>query len=1109
MAGSPSSKVAAFVANSRLNCFPKAPRASCHGQQDCTPVSSELGLNMERFSNTARQVPKFASFKPKPKEASTKLEEAKATPAPHAPRKDSHIHGDRRRHKHHARSSRELSLRHSPAVSEHTAPDLPAAPPAPSERVFFSDRKGDKENVTYGSLHRYSVPPFSRSGGGRVVGLPAFARIDRELSNEKQTVVRTENLDRGLRSRKGIWSTIPARDEIRIRPAQNPLEEDHNSDFLLLRPRKRRRLLSESSDSGNHDSDDVESRNYRSIEGKATAKEYDSDPDTESATRHDVDGGARKKGVELSRIAEKEPQNGQAWLDLIDHQDVEQAQRQVGLLLTLAERQSLAKIKLSMISKALQRVQRPDHRELLLIRSVEEAARITDPTQMHKKWQEVLRDNPHMARLWIPYLNFLQTTFSTFHFDDLREAFSLCLKALDKIRSNRNEQGNMHVHVYLLLRMTVCIRDAGFVEQAVAIWQATLELNFFRPPNLDGETPPRKLMELLEEFWESEVPRLGEKGAQGWSAYSLDDGYEAEAAETASVDHHASVNIKSWYEREDNATARSRMPSRSLDGESYDPYRVVLFSDIRDYVPDIPAQDHDLLVHAFLAFCGLPPLQSASDVVRTWWRDPVLHSPDSLRIDGPSESTGPEDTSPSNIANSDSLRPLTQSALCCPKSCLAISPDTLFADPSAWFSATTSTKVNPAESKNRVSLDWVRQTLRTLVDHDVCGEDLAEALLSLEHHSYPASVRKTAKALLKRRPSSLRLYNTYALVEHRLGNETAGDNVFLTAIGMSGSQPDCVLLWRSWILEALFNGNQAEAFLRLLALSSDGQKVSNARSGTPEPADIFEAQTGLIACRDKHLNNKELGRAASYIECLIFLSYLSSETPLEAALSIFNSNLSIFPTIGPVAQRYRELFHQTFARLLYHHVTHHSRFRPSLVRNFLSDSIDLFPENTIFLSLFAWNEARFRVDDRVRSVIQTQLRSPTHGVSGRQESYILLLFAVHLELSRAVARGSNVHSIRSAFERAVGSDAAKHSPALWKWYFDFEVSRNEKVRAKAAFYRAIRICPWAKELYSLPFRSLVESMDTEELRGCYQLMLEKELRVHIPLDETATANGKE
>ena len=63
-------------------------------------------------------------------------------------------------------------------------------------------------------------------------------------------------------------------------------------------------------------------------------------------------------------------------------------------------------------------------------------------------------------------------------------------------------------------------------------------------------------------------------------------------------------------------------------------------------------------------------------------------------------------------------------------------------------------------------------------------------------------------------------------------------------------------------------------------------------------------------------------------------------------------------------------------------------------------------------------------------------------------------------------------------------------------------------RAKAVYWRAVRACPWVKELYLLAFEYLGEEMGEEELRGVYEMMEEKGLRVHVALEDHIEERGE-
>lgn len=123
--------------------------------------------------------------------------------------------------------------------------------------------------------------------------------------------------------------------------------------------------------------------------------------------------------------------------------------------------------------------------------------------------------------------------------------------------------------------------------------------------------------------------------------------------------------------------------------------------------------------------------------------------------------------------------------------------------------------------------------------------------------------------------------------------------------------------------------------------------------------------------------------------------------------------------------------------------------------------------------------------------------------SKAQNSVMPHFFAIYSELHRGVTFGSNISTIRSTFERAVKSDSGAQCAGLWKLYFLFEHSRSEMERAKGVFWRGLRACPWAKDLYMLAFERLKgqKVLSEADTRGIYELLGENELRVHVGLED--------
>lgn len=87
------------------------------------------------------------------------------------------------------------------------------------------------------------------------------------------------------------------------------------------------------------------------------------------------------------------------------------------------------------------------------------------------------------------------------------------------------------------------------------------------------------------------------------------------------------------------------------------------------------------------------------------------------------------------------------------------------------------------------------------------------------------SVKKVAKALLKKFTTSLLLWNGYAQVEWRGGKIDSARNIFSTALGMSKGFPEAdlrnaILLWRTWAWEELVDPSQA---IRILLSVESGK----------------------------------------------------------------------------------------------------------------------------------------------------------------------------------------------------------------------------------------------------------------------------------------------
>lgn len=1038
--------------------------------------------------------------------------------------------------------------------------------------LFLVDNVGDPENLSYRTLHRHAIPSYFRSGAGSVIGSSPSNKIDRLVSGDKVVVLSGNR--HGLPSQKET-NTLSKYNDIGRRNLRIKLDRKYDgaldtaADFLPLRlaSDNKRKHWDDGNQSDSSGSSDGVVSHYRSIEGKAKTVDQPDDEDLRYGSdtsvseyegrRLDRLGEAKqRKRKDLARITEANPARADAWLDLINYQDevLGISQDSSRSKITSADRQSNADVKISIYEKAIQKVSDPEEQETLLLGLMEEGLKIWEECKLLSKWRSLLRAHPGYLGLWIKYLDYKQTTFSSFRYEEARIEYLDCLSVLQRARSSSEAASvaNSTLYknqVYILLRMTVFMREAGFIEYAIATWQAVIEWQMFRPKCFQSKeyalsgSNASEALSAFEEFWESEVSRIGEESATGWASYM---GHKGEPPrprkDTEHVSEDGSQLLDAWARSERRRSLQSRIAARTIDEvDESDPYRVILFADVGGSLIDPPASlsGFALLSQALLSFCHLPPFLTgqANNCTRIWWRDhflrnEILHQPHNAssgwRVQGVRDREDQVGTD--GLAEDLSLNTSHQNdPFSFPMPDYQISSDSLFGPHGTWFSAFGPWHLEFRGDHGPVEIAWIRRTLKALVQCAPTGDYLAEYYLAFETSISPETAKKVAKGLIKARPDSMRLYNAYALIEYRLGNTRNAENVLATAINLGrgledAARRDTVQLWRTWIWELLSSERASQALRRLLMYSEEFIDVnlpehtdcSPQGSCGISPSRLLRTQTvrlslspffnvlivnqALTAARDHLLSTSHASDAIHHADIHILLAYLNTSS-LSSALLTFKQNLTLFAHSSPA----HELLHQSFSKLLYQHVRNTPSFPPSIARSFLAESIQAYPQNTIFLSLYAWIECRFRIEDRVRSIMRDVVLTSQSNSDRKEDppSVISHFFAVYTELRRLLALGSNINTIRATFERAVREDSVgAHSAGLWKLYFLFERGRGDGKKAREVFWRGIRACPWAKELYLLAFDGQGKiGMGEVELRGVVEMMEEKELRIHKGIED--------
>ena len=1038
----------------------------------------------------AANIPKFTSFRPKlqaPAEASKKPDQTEK-PRESNISKSSRVKS--RDKKSDAKSKRDdgasVASKEQPSKLKDEKRSLTRD--AEPSKLFFSDRRGDPDIVKYGSINRYDVPTYRSYGYGCILGLPSDRKIDRNRSTDKEIVVTPARRRRQERLLASRHTEKDGKRSLRFLKTAKETQ-DVDADFIPISTSGKRKR---EEDDGNVPEDD-----YRGFqeEGSATKPpgsdaEYDSD--TLVST---VDAEITGRNSELVRRTHEHPENVEAWLELARHQEAMMRLDRPSTALSVSDKQHLADIRISTYEQALKKVSKHEDSIVELYAALmSEARRAWNVSKQITKWAEILERYPHNEGLWVQYLNFVQSSFTDFKYESCRATFFRCLHT---IRVGY-PQVSVELLLYILVRLTSMIYQAGYQELAIAVWQALLEFHLLKTEPLDNADVSRS----FEEFWESEEPRIGEVNAKGWRAFNADnDPSPPTGAKPLHAQEPSDSLFEDFYKRELDSAIKLRYPGRTMDevGED-DAFHIVLYSDVEDFLRILPQDTpNSLLLSAFLRFCQLPTLLRTLPSSSKWLDDPFLLS---------------ESRKPSPQEESTSFSKSLAKYSSCPFGSFEMSIELLV-------------DRGLPETIDNIDAAFVRRVLKLLVVDDNSEDAIGEYLLAFEAKYFPTEAFKTAKKLLKARPSSLRLYNAYGLVESRCGNSAKADQVFSAALSMQmgvspHSTPGMLDLLSNWTWEALRRGDPNEALWRLVSPTGQVQKTHTAQPG-PDQGALLRARSALSDTKERALLANIHTTAVEAASLLALLIYLSSGQDPDAALVVHHTLSTWFAQRNLSQSPAAELHAQSTAQLLTYHATHAPIVKPALLRKNLEPLIASFPNNTTLLSLYAANESRFSIDDRVRSIMhQNTLSSP------QDRTIVGWTFAIHYEALKGEIAGSTSHSIRALYKKAE-DDVGAHSTALWKLHILFELEEASKERAirptkkprrdgkkrkeesrveeayrrvKETFFKGMTQLPWCKEYMMMAFTHLGEEFFSgEELRKVYNVMVEKELRLYAELGD--------
>lgn len=667
----------------------------------------------------------------------------------------------------------------------------PKTIPAPANDLFVLDKRGDPLILQYGTNDRSTIPSYYRFGAGRLIGSSGFLTLHRDGATEQFSIrPHGEGTSSGSAFRdKTLVAATNRLASRRIRPSPDQPPPTASDDFIPLLPSLKRKRSP--SPTHHHPSSSASSSPSRSPSLPPSPSPHHREQTTTATLAAALSTHLRAHPTDIPawhRLIALQPALFSSQQPLHHHRtDGGQQQR------TAEETKSLAELKVGLYQQALGHAADPADREALVLGMMAEAGRVWEEKVLVRKWDKFVKKEkgPGGATrfgLWKGRLGFEMGRVGAFSVEAVRGEMVGKLRELgaelERDVGDGEQQGEVCEQVvYVFLRLTRLLGDAGFEELAVAAWQAVLEMVFCRPVE-EGLSSAEAMVEAFGEFWESEIARVGEEGARGWRHFvEVGEGAVEPPEPRAEMPTDASKTadpFRAWAAAEQRRAERARMPARTLDeGTDDDPFRVVMFSDIKDLLVWFPSTvlplAKALLVEAFLVFCGLPPTGISGERFAAMLKDPFV----SGRGQGLDLVLNLDKNDAAATPDLSRLTPdFGQQG-----GGIAISPELLFSRDS-WFRYLDKWSSTFQPGDTQVDVSWVLRTLGYLVKD--CGvEDLAEYYLAMEWLNEPTGARKVAKGLLKKYSANTRLYNAYALLEWANNNPEVPQKVLSSATNLS------------------------------------------------------------------------------------------------------------------------------------------------------------------------------------------------------------------------------------------------------------------------------------------------------------------------------------
>ncbi|KAJ9111443.1 hypothetical protein QFC19_001212 [Naganishia cerealis] len=920
--------------------------------------------------------------------------------------------------------------------------------------IFYIDRSGDQGNLRYGGIEASKIARYVPRGSGRVLGLPDQYKIQRAGKGRQGNLRGIVIANRAAHTGDNEPTLLESIPEQTFKITGNDKKHEagmitDQRNFVPLRKAlttaSKRRL----------------EQDYRSISGfldnkggkarEADEEEMTSTEDTDDSEDLDQqetpEQTRRRRVLEFEHHLEDHPQDIDKWIAFSSMQVEDFLPGKVKGALGLMDEASNAgnntrikgklgayEVALATLERAIKVSPRNAYSPKLQTAFFALAQQVWSPSQVTERWQDTLRmfssstervNEKELMDLWLGYISWREGRGlgsravggkGSGGIDDVVEIYAQCI---DMMRSTAYSSSEKRIvaeenMVYLLLRCVLLLRHAGFHERGTAICQAMLELTFYKPPDLRAKFTDSlerewegRLLESLEAFWESEVPRIGENGAQGWSHW------QRESLPDTAIPADDPINVEGsayadpfirWYHDETAADRQIRPGKASVlsaaEDEDDDPYRVVLFDDIRPFLFVINDTEVKLqLIYAVLNYLGLPFGVPDLGTNTNLAKDPHLQWALGTNSAARMSLWPPKPASRRALDWSEAQESAPVDIISCPVKFWLLTPDTAFEDILAWFS------VNQPGIQDSVDITMLQNIFQSL-SNNVKDRSFQWLRISFEASCNKRSTSKLCKQLLSQDRSNITLWCTYARLLRSQRKVEEARQVYRLCCSaydpLVQSHLDIEYALSEWAELEWLAGHREELLNILIAVVSTNYQISE---GKPSSAMYLKA-------KQHYWQSPDSTNRANVVLHYLFL-YVSME--FDKAFQAVQVHAASLPA-GSAEQ---EEVLQLGAKIMYRHAQDHV-VKADVQRSFLEYAISLFPSNTMFLSLYFANENGARVYGRLQRLLYETVLLDKDESAG---SYLWAVWAEATAARRTVWAngGTGAPRVRAMYEKAISS----------------------------------------------------------------------------------------